>query len=356
MKKLNILFLGLLLCAVTFKFSYSQTDDNKVILCDNYDSLYGMIVKGIPASKYKSAEIEGYTLVEKSLITVYPKVSEGYLVEIQIIKISQAENFGSYEKNAVLGFFASGCKGFKKNYSKFNKTSCRFYADSPEEAIDAAKNGITFTIDSKYVLEGTLVDTYKKICYSGEPDPMPVKKPAVYLYPTEQMNVSVKVNVNGKLTYTDPEYGTGWNVNASPTGLINNKYDYLFYEADLNKVELPNEGWIVEYAKLKEWFEEYLPKLGLNKKETEQFEEYWLAKLRKAKYYDLRILDNKFLSENMDLVIEPKPETLLRLNFFFKPISTMTELKAPVIKEFTRKGFTVVEWGGIDGGEIKMYP
>lgn len=350
------IFALIILMAVSFNVSSAQINDDKVVLCDNYDTLYSNIVKGIPASMNKSAMIEGFTLVEKSMITVYQKVSEGYLVDIKIFKITQGENFGNYEKNAVLGFFAAGCKGFKKNYSKFNNTSCRFYADSPEDAMDAARNGISFTIDSKYVLEGTLVDTYKKLCYSGEPDPMPVKKPAVYLYPTEQMNVSVKVNVNGKLTYTDPEYNTGWNVNAMPSGMIDNKYDYLFYEADLNKVELPNEGWVVEYGKLKEWFEEYLPKLGLNKKETEQFEEYWLAKLRKAKYYDIRILDNKFLSENMDLVIEPKPESLLRLNFFFKPLSSRKELKTPTIKEFTRKGFTVVEWGGIDGGDLRILP
>ncbi|MEI7485635.1 MAG: hypothetical protein WCK13_13070 [Ignavibacteriota bacterium] len=348
------IFAALMLIAVLFNLSFAQGNDDKVILCDNYDTLYSMINKGIPASMYKSATIEGFTLVEKSMITVYPKVSEGYLVEMQIIKITQGENFGKYESNAVLGFFASGCKEFKKNFSRFNKTSCRFYADSPEDAMDAARNGISVTIESKYILEGTLVDTYKKICFSDAPDPMPVKKPAVYLYPTEQMNVSVKVNVNGKLTYTDPAYGTGWNVNATADGMIDNKYDYLFYEADLNKVELPNEGWVVEYGNLKEWFEEYLPKLGLNKKEKEQFEEYWLAKLRKAKYYDIRILGDKFLAENMELLIEPKPETLLRLNFYFKPLSSKTELTAPEIKGVTRKGFTVVEWGGVDGGELRI--
>jgi len=347
---------GILILGITLNLSFAQGNDDDVILCNNYDTLYNMIIKGIPASMNKSATIEGFTLVEKSNITVYPKISEGYLIEIKILKITQSENFGTYEKNAVLGFFATECSAFKKNFSKFNKTSCFFYVDSPEDAMEVARNGITFNIDSKYNLRGTLVDTYKKMCVIGETKPMPVKKPAVYLYPTEQMNVSVKVNVNGKLTYTDPEYNTGWNVNATPTGIIDNKYDYLFYEADLNKIELPNEGWIVEYGNLKEWFEEYLPKLGLNKKETEQFEEYWLEKLRKAKYYDIRILGDKFLSENMELLIEPKPETLIRLNFYFKPISSKIELKAPEIREVNRKGFTVVEWGGIDGGDLRIVP
>jgi hypothetical protein len=194
------------------------------------------------------------------------------------------------------------------------------------------------------------------MCVTNDPGHTVVKKPAVYLYPSETMDVSVQVKVNGHLTFTDPDYNTGWNVNVTPSGLIDNKYDYLFYEADLKKIELPNEGWVVEYGNLKTWFDEYLPKLGLNQKEKEQFEEYWMGKLRIANYYDIRILDNKFLSENMDLIINPKPETLLRLNFYFQPLSAKTELTAPEIKEVTRKGFTVVEWGGINGGDLRLVP
>lgn len=347
---------GILILAFTLNVSFAQEGNDKISVCDNYDTLASFINRGIAASIYKNATIEGYTLLEKSQITVYPKTDVGYLVNVVILKITQSENFGKYEDKAMLGYFAAECKTFKNKFSKFNKTYFRFYADSPEDAMEVARNGITLNIDLKYVLEGTLVDVYKNMCAGDVHEPIPVKKPAVYLYPTEEMNVSVKVNVNGKLTYTDPEYNTGWNVNATPTGMIDNKYDYLFYEADLNKIELPNEGWIVEYGNLKEWFEEYLPKLGLNKKEKEQFEEYWLAKLRKAKYYDIRKLDNKFLSDNMDLLIEPKPETLLRLNFYFKPLSSKIDLNAPVIKEVTRKGFTVVEWGGIDGGDLRIVP
>ena len=352
MKAYFKLFIGLLFVTVSFNFSLSQEKDDKVALCENYDSLNSFISRGVAASIYKTAYIEDYSLVEKSITTLYPKTNDGYLVEIQILSLSKGENSEKYDKNSVLGFFVAGCKAFGSKYAKFNKTSCRFYADSREDAIDAAKNGITFIIDNKYLIQGTLTDAFKQVCESARSIDVPVKKPAVYLYPTETMNISVKVNVNGKLTYTDPDYNTGWNVNATPEGIIDNKYDYLFYEADLKKIELPNEGWVVEYGNLKTWFDEYLPKLGLNKKEKEQFEEYWMAKLRKANYYDIRILDNKFLSENMELLIEPKPKTLLRLNFFFMPLSSMIELNAPEIKEVTRKGFTVIEWGGIDGGDF----
>jgi len=354
MKTYFNLLVGLLFIAISINLSLAQDKDTKVTLCDNYDSLYSMINRGIPASIYKTAFISDYSLIEKSMITVYPKTNDGYLVDILIISVAKGENSGTYEKNSILGFITSSCKAVNNKYEMFNNTSCKFTASNPEDALDAAKNGISFIIDNTYLIEGSMVDVYKKICGNNDPGHTVVKKPAVYLYPEETMNVSVQVKVNGHLTFTDPEYNTGWNVNVTPQSIIDNKYDYLFYEADLNKIELPKEGWVVEFEYLKMWFDEYLPKLGLNEKEKEQFEDYWLSKLRKAKYYDVRILDNKFLSENMELIINPKPETLIRLNFYFKPLSSKIVLNAPEIKDVTRKGFTVVEWGGINGGDLKI--
>ena len=58
----------------------------------------------------------------------------------------------------------------------------------------------------------------------------------------------------------------------------------------------------------------------------------------------------------MDLIINPKPETILRLNFYFKPLSSRHELKEPEIKRFERNGFTVVEWGGINEGDLRVLP
>ena len=74
------------------------------------------------------------------------------------------------------------------------------------------------------------------------------------------------------------------------------------------------------------------------------------------KYYEIRLLDDKFLSENMKLIINPEPQTLIRLNFHFKPVFSKTELKTPVINTPVRNGFTVIEWGGINEGDLKITP
>jgi hypothetical protein len=144
-----------------------------------------------------------------------------------------------------------------------------------------------------------------------------------------------------------PEYNNGWNVFVTKEGIIEGKYDYLFYEANLKKISIPKEGWIVEYSELEFWFNKNLKLLGLNKKETDQFKEYWLNQLEKSKYYEIKLLSNEFLDENMDLIITPEPETEIRLNFIFKPLKKNYSIKNPEIITPERNGFTVVEWGGI---------
>ena len=51
--------------------------------------------------------------------------------------------------------------------------------------------------------------------------------------------------------------------------------------------------------------------------------------------------------KNMNLIIDPKPDTIIRLDFYFKPIKEIVKIKEPIIITPTRNGFTVVEWGGI---------
>ncbi|MCD4704933.1 hypothetical protein K8R66_02550 [bacterium] len=87
--------------------------------------------------------------------------------------------------------------------------------------------------------------------------------------------------------------------------------------------------------------------LGLNQKESIQFKKYWLKELEEANYYEIKILEKLFLDENMNLIITPKPDTLIRLNFYFKPHSEKIELNEPTIETPKRNGFTVVEWGGL---------
>ena len=49
----------------------------------------------------------------------------------------------------------------------------------------------------------------------------------------------------------------------------------------------------------------------------------------------------------MKLVITPEPDTKIRLNFYFKPLDKPIKIQEKKIETPERRGFVVVEWGGI---------
>lgn len=348
-------FLTIICFTILYSSGYGQ---EKEVECKTYDSLLINIKSGKTASYEKTAYIPEFSLIEKSKIIVVPQgaAGTGYYVQVRINDLRKGDNDIEFENSPVIGFFVSGCNNMNDNYKKLISSSFSFLANNTDDVMECAIKGLTNDIDNKYLITGTFVTAYKKLCLGESPEPIQVKKPAVYLYPVEKMNISVKVRVNGKITLTEPQYGNGWDVTATPNGLIDNKYDYLFYEAELNNVVLPDEGWVVAYEEIENWFDEYLPKMGLNKKEKEQFKEYWLKDLRRANYYEIKLLDDKFLNENMELIIAPKPETFLRLNFYFRPLNSKHKLKEPELKNVERKGFTVIEWGGINESDMRVLP
>jgi len=172
-------------------------------------------------------------------------------------------------------------------------------------------------------------------------------KPAIYLYPTEDSYIDVRLDINGRITVSNPDYGDGWQVFVTKDGLIEGKYDYLAYEAVVNKNTLPDKGWIVSYIELESWLDQNLIMLGLTEREKDQFKEYWLPRLAYSDYYQIKLYDPVFLEENLELIIDPKPDNVIRLNLNFKPLDKFVEINQPVISTPERTGFTVVEWGGV---------
>ena len=173
-----------------------------------------------------------------------------------------------------------------------------------------------------------------------------VLKPAIYLYPQETMNIKVSLSINGEITISEPVYNNGWDVIVEPSGLIDNSYDYLFYEAELNYLTTPDEGWCVEYESLEPWMNFTLKELGLNEKESKEFKDFWLNVLPIANFYEIKLLSKEYLDAHMGLIIDPTPETIIRVMLTFSPYQNALELATPLINTPVRSGFTVVEWGG----------
>ncbi|OGE73911.1 MAG: hypothetical protein A3I07_00035 [Candidatus Doudnabacteria bacterium RIFCSPLOWO2_02_FULL_42_9] len=175
-------------------------------------------------------------------------------------------------------------------------------------------------------------------------------KPAIYLYPTAKTQVSVKVDPKGGFTYTDPEYGNGWEVTAYPDGKIvvdGKEYPYLFWEGRGGLYQTPEKGFIVERNNVHQFLVEKLTQLGLNKQESFDFIEYWEPYMKDAPYYFVTFMDNEALDALAPLEVNPQPDTIIRILMDFEPLEKPKHVIGLEIKTPTRNGFTVVEWGGV---------
>ncbi len=341
-----ILIIGVV--AATIFLLNPFADNSNITNCgDDYTCLYDSILAGKSSKVIINEEMPSLSLIEKSEIKIEPKNNQ-YEVTFRIIDLQKIQKAKSVSKSIVESI-SEDCPGILNNLDKIESTSAVCIAPTPEEAKNLAVNGLNEETIKKYSCSGNLISQIQDICITPEFPHFPpgVKKPAVYLYPIEKSNIWVSINVNGFITQSEPPYLNGWEVMAEPNGLIDDKYDYLFYEAQLKNLKVSDTGWVVEYNDLENWFNENLIKLGLNEKEKNQFKEYWLEELPKSNYYEIKILEDSFLKENLNLIISPQPETLIRLNFYFKPLNEKIELPEPTILTPDRTGFTVVEWGGV---------
>lgn len=195
------------------------------------------------------------------------------------------------------------------------------------------------------------INKRKYICnYEYDRSGITVDKPLIYIYPTNDMNVKVKLGYPEKLTTTYPQYDDGWNVSAKTDGTLidNNGREYygLYWEGiRKEKIEF-NNGFVVSKEDLIPFLEEKLAILGLNAKESNEFIIYWLPRLQKNKYNLIRFATKEEIEKEMPLNITPEPETLIRVFMEFKGLDEKITINEQELNKVKRNGYTVVEWGG----------
>ena len=184
-----------------------------------------------------------------------------------------------------------------------------------------------------------------------DPNLVSEDKPIIYIYPKDDTKVTVKLSNPELLTVSYPKYNNSWNVLASPNGNLkdlntNKNYYGLYYESSNHKVNIKNDGFIIEGKNIASFLEEKLSILGLNEKESNEFIIYWLPKLENNKYNYIRFETQDEINNYMSLDINPKPDTLIRIIMDFKPLDEKINIKEQVLTPVKRQGYTVVEWGG----------
>lgn len=178
-------------------------------------------------------------------------------------------------------------------------------------------------------------------------------KPVIYLYPQQETEVTVNLELDGALTASYPDYGEGWQVVARPDGTLTDpdtgrEFYCLFWEGTSRAEYDLSSGFVVSGEDTAEFLEQTLERLGLNQREADEFIIYWLPRME-GNPYNLITFQTRAYTDAAALEVDPQPDTVIRVFMAWKPLEQPVEVEQQVLEPAPeRKGFTLVEWGGTE--------
>ena len=182
-----------------------------------------------------------------------------------------------------------------------------------------------------------------------QPDPYVSYKPVIYLYPKKATKISVNLTLDGRLTCTYPAYNEGWTVTASPDGTLTDAkgqtYNYLYWEGETYAQYDLSKGFCVKGEDTAAFLEDALAKLGLTRREANEFIVYWLP-LMEQNPYNIISFQTDIYTDAAQLKVDPVPDTLIRVFMAWQSAEKYVNLTEQELNAPERTGFTVVEWGG----------
>ena len=177
------------------------------------------------------------------------------------------------------------------------------------------------------------------------------EKPVIYLYPETETRVTVKLDLSGELTCTYPAYDGGWTVTAAPDGTLTDEhgrtYNYLYWEGEGTEAYDFSKGFCVAGSDTAAFLEDALDRLGLTRREANEFLVYWLPRMQDNPY-NLIAFQQEAYTESAKLTVSPRPDSVLRVFMAWKPLARPVDVPAQILPGFERRGFTLVEWGGAE--------
>jgi PKD repeat protein len=172
-------------------------------------------------------------------------------------------------------------------------------------------------------------------------------KPNIYIYPTSPVKLCLEVAFpqGGSITKSIPEYNNGWCVDVDSNGMINNEFNYLFYESIQPDIFQYRNGWCVAKADLKTFFEDNMASYNFSSNEIADFTDYWIPKLTESAYYLIYPQTNNIIDEIIQLNFSILPEHVNRLFYGVVGATKYAKMEEPSIIQYNRDGFFVMEWG-----------
>ena len=192
-----------------------------------------------------------------------------------------------------------------------------------------------------------------------EPDkyddvPPAPEKPIIYLYPTVETEVTVKLGYEDLITVSYPKYEDAWKVLARPDGSLTDldtgRNLYALYYESISPIDyrIEKEGFVVRGEDSIEFLEEKLAVLGLTEREAEEFIVYWLPKLEANPYNYIRFATAEEISRTMPLDIQPAPDSTIRILMSYQGLEQPIAVEEQHLEAPKRDGFVAVEWGGFE--------
>ena len=190
------------------------------------------------------------------------------------------------------------------------------------------------------------------LCACGPREEMVAEeKPVIYLYPETETRVTVKLDLSGELTCAYPAYDGGWTVTAAPDGTLTDEhgrtYNYLYWEGEGTEAYDFSKGFCVAGSDTAAFLEDALDRLGLTRREANEFLVYWLPRMQDNPY-NLIAFQQEAYTESAKLTVSPRPDSVLRVFMAWKPLARLVDIPAQILPGFERRGFTLVEWGGAE--------
>ena len=170
-------------------------------------------------------------------------------------------------------------------------------------------------------------------------------EPVVYFYPTATQRVRMSIDERIEIHRAVPEpVGHTWVIDAVPDGR-----NVVWWEGVWKHFETPERGFSVPGPESRTFLADVLPKLGLTTPEAADFIAAWAPRLERNAHNTIYFHRREAIDELVPMSITPRPDSLIRVMMDYRGTPTPVEIDAPEIsKPPARRGFTVVEWGGVD--------
>ena len=187
---------------------------------------------------------------------------------------------------------------------------------------------------------------------SGSHEPIE-RKPIIYFYPEEEMDLTVTFVNEEMLTTTYPKYDGGWNIHLKEDGTFtvpgsDREYYGLYYEANSDYECTFDEGFYVTSENAASFLEEKMDYMGFTNRETDEFIMYWLPILERNGQSLVYFEQTEERNEDSPLIFSTEPDTLIRTMIHIKKVDAATTIKEQTLTHYERSGFTVTEWGGVE--------